>query len=212
MKPSGQFNFSFSCDKIKRAGWWCRLVGLLILNCTRWLGATAERARRRRFRSISEGGCFPGDALADTGTAVRWPTAFRRHDLQGANHPVRAQSSRVHRRVSYGRRNQDITEPTGLVHRVDRSAQQQREHAQFAARHYGWHRRDQGQKGRLCNSALDDIFRSSNRVHCSNPCMNNIKIGWITNHNDEIITVLSLSLSFCWFNQKIRIGPHDNYL
>ncbi|XP_036147993.1 uncharacterized protein LOC105837325 isoform X1 [Monomorium pharaonis] len=111
-------------------------------------GATVERARRRRFRSIGEGGCLPGDALADPGTAARRPAAFRRHDLQGADHPVRPQSPRVHRRVSHGRRHQDITEPARLLHRVDRPAQQQREHAQFAARHYGRHRRDQGQKAR----------------------------------------------------------------
>ncbi|XP_077266064.1 uncharacterized protein LOC143899574 isoform X3 [Temnothorax americanus] len=121
-------------------------------------GATVERTRWRRLRSIGERGCFPGDALADAGTAVRRPTALGRHDLQGADHPVRAQSTRIHRRVSHGRRYQDIAEPAGVVHRDKRAAQQQREHSQSAARHYGRHRRDQGQKA---GSALIVLVHAS---------------------------------------------------
>lgn len=141
-----RFNFSLSRDKIIHA---LSMSISLLLNYTRRIGATAERTRRRRFRSIGKGGCFSGDALADPGTAARRPAAFRRHDLQGADHPVRAQSTRIHRRVSHGRRYQNITEPARLIHRDDRTAQQQREHSQSAARHYGRHRRNQGQKGKL---------------------------------------------------------------
>ncbi|XP_011867503.1 PREDICTED: uncharacterized protein LOC105561796 isoform X2 [Vollenhovia emeryi] len=121
-------------------------------------GATVERTRRGRFRSVGEGGCLLGDALADAGTAVRRPTTLRRHDLQGADHPLRPQSTRIHRRVPRSRRHQDITEPAGIVHRDNRAAQQQREHAQSAARHYGRHRRDQGEKA---GSALIVLVHAS---------------------------------------------------
>ncbi|XP_070512812.1 uncharacterized protein [Cardiocondyla obscurior] len=121
-------------------------------------GATIKRTRRRRFRSIGERSCFSGDVITDSGAAARWPPALRRHDLQGADHSIRTQSSRIHRRVSHGRSYQDITEPAGFVHWDDRAAQQQREHSQSAARYYGRHRRDQGQKA---GSALIVLVHAS---------------------------------------------------
>ncbi|XP_018057878.1 PREDICTED: uncharacterized protein LOC108693445 isoform X1 [Atta colombica] len=121
-------------------------------------GATVERTWWRRFRSISEGGCFPGDAFTDAGTDGWRPAAFCRHDLQGADYSLRAQSSRIHRCFSYGRRHQDITEPARFVHRDDRPAQQQWKHSQSAARYYGRYCRDKGQEAR---SALIVLVHAS---------------------------------------------------